>query len=83
MEPVSRYRETRQHLLDLLAEIDEAAAADSYMACPRVAEVVVWYLGECCERRAVETLQRLADEVLGELSTLANAVLKRIKEGEA
>ena len=75
--------EIRQHLLDLLTEIDSTAAADSYIAFPRVTDIVVWQLGEFREQRAVETLQRLADEMPGESAALVLGVLKRIREGDA
>ena len=82
-KPSPDTEEIRQHLLDMLAEIDTTATADSYTAYPKVTEIVVWQLGEFPERRAVETLQRLADEKLGEFSTLVEAALKRIREGDA
>ncbi len=73
----------RQHLLDLLAETEETAVADSYPAYPSVMQTVVWQLGEFRERRAEETLQRLADELPGEPANLVQAALKRIREGAA
>ena len=74
--------EIRQHLLDLLAEIDETAAADSYIAHPRVTHTVVWQLGELRERRALEPLQRIAEEMGGESASVAREALKRIREGD-
>ena len=83
MEPSPDTEDIRQHLLDLLAETEETAAADSYLAYPGVMQTVVWQLGEFRERRAVETLQRLADELPGADANMVQAALKRIREGDA
>ena len=82
-KPSPDTEDIRQHLLDLLAETEETAVADSYPAYPSVMQTVVWQLGEFRERRAVETLQRLADELQGKPANLVRAALKRIREGVA
>ena len=82
-KPSPDTEDIRQHLLDLLAETEETAVADSYPAYPSVMQAVVWQLGEFRERRAVETLQRLADELQGKPANLVRAALKRIREGVA
>ena len=64
-------------------ETEVTAVADSYPAYPSVMQTVVWQLGEFRERRAVETLQRLADELQGKPANLVRAALKRIREGVA
>ena len=82
-KPSPDSEDVRQHLLDLLAEFDRTAMADSYLAYPSVISTVIWQLGAFCERRAVESLQRLADVLPGEYTNLVQAALKRISEGEA
>ena len=82
-KPSPDTEEIRQHLLDLLTDIEETAAADSYIAYPRVTHTVVRQLGEFRERRALEPLQRIADEMEGETGTVVHEALKRIREGDA
>ena len=64
--------EIRQHLLALLAEF-ETTTADR--------RVVVWQLGEFREQRAVETMQRLVDELPEESAATVRQALKRIRNG--
>ena len=82
-KPSPDAEDIRQHLLDLLAETEETAAADAYPAYPSVMQTVVWQLGEFQERRAMEMLQRLADQLPDAAANMVQAAVKRIREGDA
>ncbi len=80
-KPSPDSEEIRQHLLDLLREIDATAAADCYGVPPSVVDLVMWQLGEFREQRAVEMLQRLIDEAPSVTFAVAQQALTRITEG--
>ena len=73
----------RRHLLDLISDSDRTAEADSYPAYPSVVQTAVWQLAEFREGRAVETLQRLAEEMPEEWASTVSEALKRIGEHDS
>jgi hypothetical protein len=58
-QPSPDTEEVRQHLLELVRSISEQPE-EEYPIGIYIDEMVVWQLGEFCERRAVEELRRIA-----------------------
>ena len=81
LKPSPDSEEIRQHLLDLLTNLEETAADDAYPALPRVVTIIIWQLGEFREQRAIEPLQRLADERLEGGADFVRSTLALISEG--
>ena len=69
----------RQHLINLLAEMNEHMAHDWYPIGAGLAETVIWQLGEFKEQRAVPELKRIRDHYWG-LADAARDALTKIQE---
>ena len=82
-KPSPDTEDIRRHLLDLLADFEKTAIGDSYPAIPSVIHTVVWQLGKFGEKRAIKSLQRMADELQGESASFVQTALKSIWDADA
>lgn len=81
VHPSPDTEEIRQHLLDLLNNLEETAAGDTYLALPKVTTIIIRQLGEFRERRAIEPLQALATRLGEESDGFVRRTLQLITEG--
>ena len=73
--------EIRQHLLDLLVEDENTTGADRYPFFSNVMNIVIGQLVEFRERRALEHLELLAEQIEEEDAANLRAGIRLIKEG--
>ena len=74
--------EVRSHLLELLQSFVEHPSTDGYPIGAELAEVVIWQLGEFRERRAVENIRWIADNLPDPWGHVARSALGRMSGDE-
>ena len=78
-KPSPDTKEVREHLLELLADLERQAAEDKYFPTPRLAATVVWQLGEFRESRASRDLVRIIERYNESVVEDARKALTKIR----
>ena len=82
-KPSPDTEEVREHLLELLADLERQAAEDKYFPTPSMAATVVWQLGEFRESRASRDLVRIIERYREPIVDDARAALAKIQTPDA
>ena len=72
--------EVREHLLELLDDLERQARKDNYFPTPSMAAAVVWQLGEFRESRAIPGLSRIIERYDERIVDDARAALTKIRQ---